>query len=77
MTAESDTGTMLTVTFNKSYTVAPIVVLGHGNNQAAGNSVVDKINVTSTTTSFSIIFDGAFPSPFLSYTWYYHVYETQ
>lgn len=63
----------VTIIFNKSYTVAPIVVLSPTNVNAAND--ITKVWVTTTTTGFTVNFSATFDiSP---HTFSYHVIETQ
>ncbi len=63
----------VSVIFNKSYSVAPIVVLTPTNANAAAD--IAKIWVTTTTTSFTVNFSATFDTS--AHTFSYHVVETQ
>lgn len=63
----------VTVNFNKSYTVAPIVLITATDGLSA--SEISKVWVTSNVSSFTINFSGLIvPMP---YKYSYHVIETQ
>ena len=70
-------GTQLTVTFNKAYAVAPIVVMTPTGANAGGLYAANQPYVTSTTTGFTISFGVALAAISTAYTWSYHVIETQ
>lgn len=69
-------GIQCTVTFNKAYAVAPIVVITPTNANAASTAVIQQIFITTTTTTFSINF-GVADLASVARTWMYHVIETQ
>jgi hypothetical protein len=64
-------GVQFTITFNKAYAVAPIVVISPANANAES-----KGYVTSTTSGFSVSL-GAAPVLSTTYIWTYHIIETQ
>jgi hypothetical protein len=70
----SAAGVALTVTFNKTYAVAPIVMLTAANINAGADA--RKVYVNSTTTGFTISF-GVIETALTTYIWNYHVIETQ
>lgn len=63
----------VTILFNKSYSIAPIVILSPTNGNAAND--ITKVWVTTTTTSFTINFTATFDIS--AHTFSYHVIETQ
>lgn len=65
------TGSYATVTFNKVYAVAPIVVL-----TPAGSTLSTSVYVTATTTGFSVSFAVA-GGISTTYLMNYHIIETQ
>lgn len=69
-------GVQATITFNKTYAVAPMVTLTSANGNAATNLVLAGVFVTSTTTTMVINFAtaGVISTAFV---WTYHVIETQ
>ncbi len=78
ITTNTTAGVGATVTFNKTYTTAPIVVIvpaGANGANAATQMVSAKIYVTSTTSTFVINF-GAAPTATVK-TFSYKVIETQ
>lgn len=68
------TGPQITVNFNKSYAVAPIVTITPQNVTAAQATVAAY--VTSTTTDFTVNFAVASIGT-QTFDWFYHVIETQ
>lgn len=73
-TAPLVAGEQIKITFNKAYAVAPIVVVTATSANAALKGAI--MYVTSTTTTFSINFNVADLGS-TTYTWSYHVIETQ
>lgn len=72
----TSSGVQMTVNFNKSYNVAPIVILTPANAATATNSSSVGTYVTSAVGSFSINFANAGPNN-TTFAWNYHVIETQ
>lgn len=61
------------INFNKSYSVAPIVILTPTNGNSAND--IAKVWVSSTTTGFTVNFTATFDTS--AHTFSYHVIETQ
>ncbi len=75
VTPDGTTGVGAIITFNKTYSVAPIVTLTAKNADAATD--ITKVFVTTTTTGFSVNYFGV-PFPLTTdHQYSYHVVETQ
>ncbi len=71
-TGAPGTGAYVTVTFNKTYTTAPMVLLYPNGPNAAQDIASKGIYVTSTTSTFVINFNVA-AAISTQYKWFYHV----
>ena len=72
-----NTGIQCTITFNKSYTKAPFIIISPANLNAGKFGGSKQIFTTATLTTFSINFGAASAIPVseLTYTWNYIVIE--
>lgn len=78
-TASFGAGIVATITFNKSYATAPIVIISPANAQAAadGGSAHHIYYPPASTTGFTINFGVQPNSSSTLYQWQYYVIETQ
>jgi hypothetical protein len=76
-TGAKSAGVIATVTFNKVYAVAPVVVYCPANNDGANDISSHNIYVTSTTTGFSINYGVAPNTSGRVVVFNYHAIETQ
>ncbi len=59
ITTNTTAGVGATITFNKVYAVAPVVIITPTNANAAAQMVSAQVNITSTTTAFVVNFGAA------------------
>ena len=70
------TGLLATITFNKTYSTAPIVILTPANEVTASQTATIKFYTTPSTTTF-LVSSGATAVSTTAYSWFYKIIETQ